>query len=261
MARIRTVKPEFWRHPVLGRLPDDFQLLALSLLTMADDEGYFRAEPALIRGDVQPFRDDLGNISRGLRELLRVGWIEVGKHPEQGEIGFIVNFSKHQRVHNPTPSKLKTYFLGNISRVSPEDFPLEQGTGNREHDLFSSPSVQSNEPLNGNGKVLHHPKKKTACPDSRHAPFREKLEKFWAHLNPDGPTFSWGPGDAKQLSDLLHRWNDLTIETFHSWLLNYSESEDVIDGKTPKQFLPIIHEYKDGPHDKFHRVKDQHAQA
>jgi len=130
MARIRTVKPEFWRHPVLGRLQDDYQLLALSLLTMADDEGYFRAEPALIRGDVQPFREDLGNISRGLTELLRVGWIEVGNHPSQGAIGFIVNFTKHQRVHNPTPSKLKGYFLGNISRVIPEDFPLEQGTGN-----------------------------------------------------------------------------------------------------------------------------------
>jgi hypothetical protein len=135
MARIRTVKPEFWRHPVLGRLQDDYQLLALSLLTMADDEGYFRAEPALIRGDVQPFREDLGNISRGLTELLRVGWIEVGNHPSQGAIGFIVNFTKHQRVHNPTPSKLKGYFLGNISRVIPEDFPLEQGTGNREHEL------------------------------------------------------------------------------------------------------------------------------
>lgn len=133
MARIRTVKPEFWRHPVYARLPDDIQLLALSLLTMADDEGYFRAEPALIRGDVQPFREDLGRISGGLQELLRVGWIEVRKHSQQGDIGRIVNFDKHQRVHHPTPSKLSSYFFGNISGDARENFPPEQGTGNREH--------------------------------------------------------------------------------------------------------------------------------
>jgi hypothetical protein len=128
MARIRTVKPEFWRHPVYARLPDDFQLLALSLLTMADDEGYFRAEPALIRGDVQPFREDLGRISGGLQELSNQGWIEVKKHPKQGNIGRILNFEKHQRVHHPTPSKLKSYFF-------PEEFPnhsgeIPPGTGN-----------------------------------------------------------------------------------------------------------------------------------
>lgn len=135
MARIRTVKPEFWRHPVYAQLPDDIQLLALSLLTMADDEGYFRAEAALIRGDVQPFRENLGKISEGIRELLRAGWIEVSKHPKEGEIGRVVNFSKHQRVHNPTASKLKGYFLGNISGNAREIIPLEQGTGNREHDM------------------------------------------------------------------------------------------------------------------------------
>lgn len=134
MARIRTIKPEFWRHPIYAQMPDDFQLLALSLLTMADDEGYFRAAPALIRGDVQPFRENLGRISGGLAELIRVGWIEVGKHSEQGDIGRIVNFSKHQRVHNPTPSKLKSYFCGNNSGEIPEEIPLEQGTGNREHE-------------------------------------------------------------------------------------------------------------------------------
>ena len=136
MARIRTVKPEFWRHPVMARLDDDFQLLALSLLTMADDEGYFRAEAALIRGDVQPFRENLPRISRGLEELVRVGWIEVSRHPEQGDIGRVKEFVKHQRVHNPTPSKLREYFtrenIGNISRAVTEEIPLEQGTGNRE---------------------------------------------------------------------------------------------------------------------------------
>jgi hypothetical protein len=118
---------------VYARLPDDIQLLALSLLTMADDEGYFRAEPALVRGDVQPFREDLASLSRGLQELSRVGWIDLASDSKQGQIGRIVNFSKHQRVDHPSPSKLKSYFLASFSRETRETLALEQGTGNREH--------------------------------------------------------------------------------------------------------------------------------
>lgn len=130
MARIRTVKPEFWRHPLMGRLPDDFQLLALSLLTMADDEGYFRAEPALIRGDVQPFRDDLVRIHGGLTELSRIEWIELRQHPIQGVIGHIKKWSDHQVVNRPNKSKLKAYFISDDS-VSPHG-TFSDGTGNRE---------------------------------------------------------------------------------------------------------------------------------
>ena len=73
----------------MGRLPEDQQLLALALITMADDEGYFRAEPELIRGDVQPFCEDLAKLSRGLARLSEVGWIVLSVHPEQGSIGKI----------------------------------------------------------------------------------------------------------------------------------------------------------------------------
>jgi hypothetical protein len=136
MARIRCIKPEFWRHPVLGRLPDDQQLLALALLSMADDEGYFRAEPELIRGDVQPFREDLATISRGLAKLSEVGWIEILNHVEQGSIGRVKKWDEHQRVDHPKSSKLKKYFIredvANPSRSSREDIALEQGSGNRD---------------------------------------------------------------------------------------------------------------------------------
>ena len=136
MARIRTIKPEFWRHPVLGRLPDDQQLLALALLSMSDDEGFFRAQPELIRGDVQPFREDLATISRGLAKLSEIGWIEVVDHPEQGSIGRVKKWADHQKVDHPKASKLRRYFtceqVANSSRSSRDSFALEQGSGNRD---------------------------------------------------------------------------------------------------------------------------------
>ena len=110
MARIRTVKPEFWRHNVMAREEDFTQLLAIALLNYADDHGYFMADPALIRGDVFPFRDDLANISRSLARLSEVLYIEVRNHPERGAIGRITTWEAHQRVDHPKASKIKELF-------------------------------------------------------------------------------------------------------------------------------------------------------
>lgn len=131
--RIRTIKPEFWQHPVMARLPDDFQLIALGLLSAADDEGYFRADPSIIRGEIAPFRENLARISEALASLSAVGWIALSEHPEQGKIGKICKWSDHQRVDHPSPSKLKTYFLARDSRETRERLAPDQGSGIREH--------------------------------------------------------------------------------------------------------------------------------
>lgn len=136
MARIRTIKPEFWRHPVISRLPDQIQLMALALLSMADDEGYFHADPAIVRGEVMPFREDLARISECLAHLSKVGWIDLWDHPEQGQMGVVVNWSKHQKIDHASKSKLKTYdireTLARTSRDTRATLAPDQGSGNRE---------------------------------------------------------------------------------------------------------------------------------
>ena len=54
MARIRTIKPEFWRHEDLSALPADTHMLAAALLNYADDEGYFNANPKLVEAECFP---------------------------------------------------------------------------------------------------------------------------------------------------------------------------------------------------------------
>lgn len=152
MARIRTVKPEFWRHPIMARLDDDFQLLALAILSMADDHGYFRAEPELVRGDVQPFRESLARLSEGLQRLSEVEWIELRFHENQGKIGHVCNWELHQKVDHPSPSKLKGYFLTMDSREPREKLALEQGTGNREHDIKKNPASKRSKPTENLGE-------------------------------------------------------------------------------------------------------------
>lgn len=134
--RIRTIKPEFWSHPVMARLPAETQLVALAILSHADDHGYFHADAAIVRGSCFPFRDNLAKLSEDISELARVGWIEVRKHQTQGDIGFVINWSKHQKVDHPRDSKIKTYFISeqiaNASRNPREVVALDQGSGNRE---------------------------------------------------------------------------------------------------------------------------------
>lgn len=131
--RIRTVKPEFWSHPVLSGQPDDVRLAALGILNMADDEGYFLAKPAFVRSTLWPFDDDSTKARRVLATLTAVGYIDLREHPSHGEIGLVINFTKHQRIDRPSPSKIRAYYDStNPRRTLGERSLLEQGTGNRE---------------------------------------------------------------------------------------------------------------------------------
>lgn len=94
-------------HEGLAGCSEFTRLLAIALLNWSDDEGYFMANPILIRGQVFPFMDDSKMIPRSLQDLSRVGWIALGKDDQGRDVGMVLNFSKHQRVDKPQPSKIK----------------------------------------------------------------------------------------------------------------------------------------------------------
>jgi hypothetical protein len=146
--RIRTVKPEFWTHPVLMRKDHGTRLLAIGLLNFADDEGYFIADEDVIRGALMP-KEISTNVRRMIDDLSRIGYIRIVDHSEMGPIGWVVKFKDHQRVDRANQSKLKVYFgcgtptapttseafdehSTNIRRIIDEQSSTEQGTGNRE---------------------------------------------------------------------------------------------------------------------------------
>jgi hypothetical protein len=144
--RIRTVKPEFWKNEHLGKLSDKTRLLALALLNYADDEGYFNANPEIIRGELFPFDKDSRSLQVGLTELSQLGYLRLSQAGDGRTYGWIVKFKVHQKVNNPSSSKIKplasfTEDSGNLTLGLPEPYLLEQGTGNREaeHDSGREP--------------------------------------------------------------------------------------------------------------------------
>jgi hypothetical protein len=145
MGRIRTIKPEFHAHEELSALPPETHLFAGALVNYADDEGYFNANPVLVKAGTNPLRGDKTPISEQLTQLERIGYIEVRRCGLK-HYGKVINFELHQRVSHATPSKIKSRFeeLPKFAREAHENIPIgsvvkgielngiEQGTGNRE---------------------------------------------------------------------------------------------------------------------------------
>jgi len=107
MARIRTIKPDFWRDESLASVSPEAALLAIGLLNHADDEGYFNAHPKLIESDIFPLRELSNTITVMIDELHRIGYIELYKGHDGKRYGHICNFSKHQVINKKNPSKIK----------------------------------------------------------------------------------------------------------------------------------------------------------
>jgi hypothetical protein len=128
MARIRTIKPEFWSHPILAKQDDATKLLAIALLNFADDEGYFHAEPNVVRGFCRPFDDNSTITRRCLDNLLKIGYIFICENEFYGSIGLIKTFSEHQRIDRPSTSRLKDYYSTNTRRTL-DEHSTEEGKG------------------------------------------------------------------------------------------------------------------------------------
>lgn len=107
MARIRTIKPEFWTDEDMAEVSEAACLLAIGLLNYADDEGYFNANPKLIKAAVFPIREPSVTIPVMLRELSNHGYLVLFSTSDSKHFGLIQNFAKHQVVNKPRPSKIR----------------------------------------------------------------------------------------------------------------------------------------------------------
>lgn len=104
MARIRTIKPDFFTHPSIVVLSIPARLLFVSLWTQADDEGRLYDQPSRIRG--LAFGDsDKVNIDRLLDEL--AAHRRILRYDAMGRDCIeVVDFHDHQRINRPSPSDI-----------------------------------------------------------------------------------------------------------------------------------------------------------
>lgn len=106
MARIRTIKPEFWKDEDLSELPELTHLFAAALLNYSDDEGYFNANPKLIKAELFPLREPSLSIHGMLNELSNIGYLTLFSSSDGKFYGLVNNFTTHQKINRPTKSKI-----------------------------------------------------------------------------------------------------------------------------------------------------------
>ena len=111
MARIRTIKPEFWDDEHMASLPMGCRLFYIGCLTFADDQGVFNANPAFLKSRIFPYDEELkiAQVKEWLALLEQEGMIIPFTY-KRDSLYIIRTFSEHQNID-------KRYF----KRTVPED--------------------------------------------------------------------------------------------------------------------------------------------
>lgn len=100
MARIRTIKPEFWTDERVVSLPFEARLLFIGIWNFCDDSGAIDDSPERIRMQIFPGNHEV-DIYHLLDLLVSAGLMERWAGDE-AECLVVRNWSKHQKIDNPS---------------------------------------------------------------------------------------------------------------------------------------------------------------
>lgn len=103
MPRIRNIKPDYWTDEKVVELGPWERLLFIGLWNFADDEGYMPYSPKRIK--MQVFPADALDVSVLVQNLLEASLIDLYDY-ESGLVLHIRHWKRHQKVSNPTPTKI-----------------------------------------------------------------------------------------------------------------------------------------------------------
>jgi hypothetical protein len=118
MARIRTVKPEFWTDDKVVSVSRDARLFFVGMFNWADDEGILEDKPLQLKMRIFPSDSDLGEteINALLGQLADKKLIQRYVVKSQRLI-CISKFNRHQKIDHPSQSR----FPGPQSEENPND--------------------------------------------------------------------------------------------------------------------------------------------
>lgn len=105
MARIRTIKPEFWTDSFMVQLPPLARLIYISLWTAADDHGYIPDEIERLAMEVMP-REDIEIFDDWIQFFEVSGKLELHASDDGETCYRIAKWADHQRVDKPSKSKI-----------------------------------------------------------------------------------------------------------------------------------------------------------
>lgn len=117
MARIRTVKPDFFTDEKMAKVSSWARLLFIGFWIHADDDGIMAYSPHRVR--VQLFPTDDVDVSVLVGELQAIGCVYLFEVDGHNYLG-VPNFLKHQRINRPTKSRFPNLSLSQVRNITRE---------------------------------------------------------------------------------------------------------------------------------------------
>jgi len=211
MARIRTIKPEFWDDEKLAQLPRDARLLFIGMWNFSDDYAVVKGHPVWLKNKIFPY-DEIRQqqFNEWLLSLEKMRCIIPFSH--NGETYyFIRTFADHQKVDRPSQ----------IRNPEPPENILDENAN-----LFDECSTNARRMLavvSGKGSVPGREGKGSV-------PARELFEKFWAAYPKKK-----SKGDAEKAFNAINPSEQL-VETMLSTIERAKTSDDWM--KDRGQYIP-----------------------
>lgn len=157
MARIRTIKPEFWTDERVGECSVSARLLFVATWNFADDHGGIDRSAKQLKAQAFPY--DNIDCEPLVQELLKVGLL-VEYETDGKKYLHIKGFRTHQKVEKPAKPRVPLYEEKfNTPRLLPDSSPSSSGKSPVSSGLFSGreskgregTSLRERAPDSGNG--------------------------------------------------------------------------------------------------------------
>jgi hypothetical protein len=153
VARIRSIKPDFFTSETVASLPLSARLTFIGLWTYVDDNGVGLDNELLVTAAIWPLeRDNLETLARTREDLARLSRERVVTRYRDSRKGylFVTNWDEHQKVDHPRKPRYprpddpgiteavtsvdadQRESLATSSRKPREDVAPEQGSGSRD---------------------------------------------------------------------------------------------------------------------------------
>ena len=205
-------------------------MLAIGLLNYADDDGYFFADPKMVRNAIRPLDDDSGITTVGLRELSGIGYISIQNHTTHGPIGFIPSFSDHQVINKHKTSKIKELYDSGSDTVAIRDEYRLEGKGKERKGKEDTPSGDS-------PNVIFDYWNNSTTPKTIQARSTERIRAAKTRLNDPFFRDNWRTGiDMIPKCPFLMGQNERGWTADIDWFLSPKSLPKIIEGKyTPQQ--------------------------
>jgi len=258
MGRIRTIKPEFFKHSGLFDAEREtglpLRVAYAGIWTCCDREGRFKWRPRELKLDVLPYDDC--DFSRVLDVLHARGFL-IKYTSGTEHFGAILSWKGHQFINNKEPQSVipeppkNELFDASITRgIHLEDPSETRGVKEGEGNVDGKELKPSQE----KAKRTKDPNCKTALRKKKHGEFKDAIKAYWIHTNGD-LEMPWAEAEGMQLDLWLKASPNATLQDFRRMLYNRSLSQ-VNQTERPSKWIRNVTDFWK-PVDRFNKPPER----